>query len=276
MNEVFRLVYTSVNRLVGSEQDIARNVADILAASKRNNGKAGVTGALMFNGGVFAQVLEGPRKAVEATFERIQRDDRHGEVTVLQCAPAAERSFPNWSMAFVGHSEAGRALWDKLAGQSGFNPSKLGGDEVYAVLRRILVEEEKAPVREAPAPGALDPDRLRAELPSVGRPPRGHASPEPKASCEAKPASDPELGVLRASLAEERRRTTELRERLDETHVALAKGRAEMEQVQNECRAWAHRVRLLAEALGKEATASLKGMESERKPDAAGPNRRVG
>ncbi|MCJ2078787.1 BLUF domain-containing protein [Methylobacterium sp. E-016] len=35
----------------------------------------------MFNAGAFAQVLEGPRRQVEETFERIQCDDRHGDVT---------------------------------------------------------------------------------------------------------------------------------------------------------------------------------------------------
>ena len=55
------------------------DTADILRTSRRNNAEVGVTGALMFNGGAFAQVLEGPRRGVESTFERIQRDQRHGD-----------------------------------------------------------------------------------------------------------------------------------------------------------------------------------------------------
>ena len=37
----------------------------------------------MFNSGCFAQVLEGPHHAIQATFERIQCDERHSDVTVL-------------------------------------------------------------------------------------------------------------------------------------------------------------------------------------------------
>ena len=59
----------------------------ILAASQRNNAHAGVTGALMFTDGFFAQVLEGSMAAVEQVFERIQLDDRHSEVQLLSFAP---------------------------------------------------------------------------------------------------------------------------------------------------------------------------------------------
>lgn len=286
--DMFRLVYTSTNRLTGGEDEVAREVAEILAASKRNNVKAGVTGALMFNGGVFAQVLEGPRKAVEATFERIQRDNRHDQVTVLHCAPATERSFPNWSMAFVGRSDTGRALWDKLAGQSGFDPSKLNGDDVYAVLRRILIEEE-GPVLSKPASGLLDTEKLRAELMGAGRPAQGHAaSPAapPAAPRAATPSPskppldvapvDPELGVLRAALAEERGRTTALRGQLDAAGIALAKQRVELDEVKAERRKWAHRARLMAEALEQEAAASLQAADADGKAASGAPQRRAG
>ncbi|MGI4765000.1 MAG: BLUF domain-containing protein, partial [Janthinobacterium lividum] len=115
MSDLYRLVYTSRNLLAGGESEQSAAVGAILAASKRNNARVGVTGALLFNAGSFAQVLEGPRAAVETTFERIQRDARHSDVSVLQCDPVVERGFPNWSMAFVGQSAQGRALWEGIA-----------------------------------------------------------------------------------------------------------------------------------------------------------------
>jgi hypothetical protein len=66
-------------------------------------------GTLLFNRGCFAQVLEGPREAVERTFERIQRDPRHADVMPLEFAPVARRGFPSWSMAFVARSAPGEA-----------------------------------------------------------------------------------------------------------------------------------------------------------------------
>ena len=74
MTKLYRLVYFSRNRINGGPSQIAAEVQSILAASQRNNPPLELTGALIFNAGVFAQVLEGPRSSVEATFEKIQQD----------------------------------------------------------------------------------------------------------------------------------------------------------------------------------------------------------
>jgi hypothetical protein len=98
----------------------------------------------MFNDGCFGQVLEGPLAAVETTFERIQMDDRHGEVTLLAFDPVGGRGFSNWSMAFVGRREGGRARYGGIAAQSGFDPAGMSADELYGVLTRLLIEDEAA------------------------------------------------------------------------------------------------------------------------------------
>ena len=136
MSDLYRLVYASKNLLQGSDAEIAAAVSQILDASRRNNAGVAVTGALMFNAGAFAQVLEGPREGVENTFERIQCDPRHGDVTVLQCGLVESRTFTNWSMAFVGQSEAGRTRWDGIAAASGFDLTRLDGDA--GVLHALL------------------------------------------------------------------------------------------------------------------------------------------
>ena len=105
-NRNYRIIYMSRNLLPGSPDEIAAQVETILAVSRRNNGPAGVGGVLMFNNGCFLQVLEGPFAEVSRTFERIQRDDRHSEVIVLDAGYAEERRFPDWSMAFVGADAA--------------------------------------------------------------------------------------------------------------------------------------------------------------------------
>ena len=137
-----RLVYYSRNALSGSEQAIALEIQQVLASSRRNNAADGITGALMFNRGCFAQVLEGPRPALERTFERIQRDPRHEDVLLLQFERIQERGFPDWSMAFIGHSAEGSRLHDGIAGQSGFVPARLTGDRVVQLLRELVLEEE--------------------------------------------------------------------------------------------------------------------------------------
>jgi hypothetical protein len=98
-------------------------VDDILATSRANNERDEITGALMFNAGCFAQVLEGPLDVVEAAFERIQQDDRHSEVSLLAMEPIIERSFPNWAMGFVGLSDEDAARFADVAEATDFDPS---------------------------------------------------------------------------------------------------------------------------------------------------------
>ena len=78
-----------------------------------------MTGALVVDGGCFAQALEGPREAVERTFERIQRDARHSDVVVLQLAAVGRRGFPAWSMAFVGR-------WPRAGRRTAASPARAG------------------------------------------------------------------------------------------------------------------------------------------------------
>ena len=141
---LYRLVYYSRNCMVGSPAANAEAIQEILAASRRNNPKVGVTGALMFNTGCFAQVLEGPRDGVEFTFERIQRDQRHGSVTILEFAPASERRFKQWSMAFVGATVTDDSRYGAIGAESGYDPSRMTGDALFETLHRLVLEEEIA------------------------------------------------------------------------------------------------------------------------------------
>ncbi|MEE7457241.1 blue light sensor protein [Methylorubrum populi] len=142
--DLCRLVYYSRNRVAGAPTAMDETIRGILAVSRVNNARVGVTGALMFNAGCFAQVLEGPSEAVETTFERIQQDERHGEVSLLALEPVEERLFTDWSMAYVGASQADAARYGDMAGESGFDLSRMTGDKLCAVLHGLALEEEAA------------------------------------------------------------------------------------------------------------------------------------
>ena len=143
-HDLRRLVYYSRNRVAGEPGAMHETIRGILAASRTNNARVGVTGALMFNAGCFAQVLEGPGEAVETTFERIQQDERHGEVSLLAFEAVAARLFTDWSMAYVGASQADAARYGDMAGESGFDLSRMTGDKLCAVLHGLALEEEAA------------------------------------------------------------------------------------------------------------------------------------
>lgn len=94
----------------------------------------------MFNAGCFAQVLEGKREVLESTFERIQQDHRHGDVSLLVFEPVDARLFGEWSMGFFGQRDA--AEFADLAASTGFDPSRANGDQVVEALKKLALEEE--------------------------------------------------------------------------------------------------------------------------------------
>ena len=143
MTDVHRLVYYSRNRVDSGPAALAHEIEVILAASRRNNAKVGVTGALMFNAGCFAQVLEGDQGALETVFERIQQDDRHGDVALLSFEPVPARAFDTWSMGFVGASVEDAARYGATGLESGFDPARITGVALFETLHRLALEEER-------------------------------------------------------------------------------------------------------------------------------------
>jgi hypothetical protein len=142
MTKLYRLVYYSKNHIKGGPQQIAAEIQSILAASQRNNPSLQLTGALIFNSGVFAQVLEGPRSSVEATFEKIQQDHRHGGVQVLAFDQVEERVFAKWSMGYFGQSREGQDVFGHINKATGFSVDKMEGERLFQIIRDIAFDEE--------------------------------------------------------------------------------------------------------------------------------------
>lgn len=102
MSDLYNLAYISQNKVFGTTETIQAEIESILDSATRNNPALNVTGALLYSGGYFCQVIEGPRDVLEELFETIQMDPRHGDVTVLHFEPIDERSFSSWGMALAG------------------------------------------------------------------------------------------------------------------------------------------------------------------------------
>lgn len=106
---VYSLVYSSAAELNADSAADRAMVDSILATARRRNAEIGVTGALLFTEGKFVQALEGDRDMVRATYDRIVGDPRHSGIEVLASQFGDRRRFKEWSMAYVGNSEALRA-----------------------------------------------------------------------------------------------------------------------------------------------------------------------
>jgi hypothetical protein len=55
---------------------------------------------LLYKGGNFMQVLEGPEDQVMSLYESIKKDPRHKDVATLSKEQIQVRQFPKWEMAF--------------------------------------------------------------------------------------------------------------------------------------------------------------------------------
>ena len=87
-------VSTSINLLSDEE------LLDILKVSRDHNKALDITGLLLYKGGNFMQVLEGPDEVVNSLYEKIKIDPRHKDVTVISSEQISARQFPAWEMAF--------------------------------------------------------------------------------------------------------------------------------------------------------------------------------
>lgn len=94
------LMYASVNRVPAA---IAADVVDkIVSAARARNANHGITGALLFTGIHFVQIVEGPAAAIAALWANVQADPRHDSLVVASHGPLAERRFDGWSLAYSG------------------------------------------------------------------------------------------------------------------------------------------------------------------------------
>src|SRR3954469_19699016 len=96
-----RLIYHSENHLGAADGKMIASLNSIMDASNRNNERDGITGALLFDTLWFVQILEGEREKISATLRRILRDQRHDEVTVMDCRPVDHRQFSKWWMGLA-------------------------------------------------------------------------------------------------------------------------------------------------------------------------------
>jgi hypothetical protein len=96
-----RLLY--VSRCALEEQGAERDakVRALAAEAARRNAAAMLSGSLLYVNDSFVQVLEGPGRAVEQTFEAICCDFRHDDVKLIDLVPIKERIFSDWSLAFL-------------------------------------------------------------------------------------------------------------------------------------------------------------------------------
>lgn len=90
------MVYISSAKLMLND----REIANIVKISQTNNQQHGITGILLYNSGNFMQLIEGDDAEVEGLYEKIRKDKRHSDVTLLFKETITHRNFENWLMGY--------------------------------------------------------------------------------------------------------------------------------------------------------------------------------
>ncbi len=129
-----RLMYAS--RAADAMSDQALSL--ILKQSREHNPAEGLTGLLCYTDGIFIQVLEGGRDAVNARYKQILSDERHHSVILLSYEEVGERQFAGWSMGQVNLHRLNPGLLLKYSETGRLNPYRMSGKSLMALFHELV------------------------------------------------------------------------------------------------------------------------------------------
>jgi len=112
----------------------------ILRQCKDNNPALGITGLLCHcaASGIFMQVIEGGRAAVNQLYLKIAQDKRHSEVLLLNYQEINERRFAGWAMGQVNMARLNPALLLKYSATSVLDPYSMSGAVSLAMFEELV------------------------------------------------------------------------------------------------------------------------------------------
>lgn len=129
-----RLLYASRAASTMGEHELAT----ILRQSREHNPAAGLTGLLCYTEGIFMQVLEGGRQAVNARYKAIIDDARHRDVILLSYEEIGERQFAGWAMGSVNLSRLNPALVLKYGETGKLDPYAMSGAALMSLFHELV------------------------------------------------------------------------------------------------------------------------------------------
>lgn len=135
----FALLYISRNQI--PEAAHAREIAKILAVSLANNRAHSITGALVSTPTHFAQILEGPRGAVNNLMTRIEADLRHSDIAIVARETLPQRSLPRWSLAHIGNSDNLSHAIGKFSNVASGSSSPRDVSALWNLMRDLAYEQ---------------------------------------------------------------------------------------------------------------------------------------
>ena len=129
-----RLTYFSENQIDPSKGSVVKQLSAIHSASNRNNKVVGLTGALAFDSQWFLQVLEGDRTEVWKALRRIEEDDRHSNVVIVEAIEVSARIFGNWWMGIATCNAATADTFAPFLKNGFLQPQDMTAKEMLTLL----------------------------------------------------------------------------------------------------------------------------------------------
>jgi hypothetical protein len=135
---LIRLTYFSRSRLDQSRENLDARVREITKAAAINNRRDDITAALICDDRWFAQVIEGRETIVSLTFERILRDQRHCDVSLVTMQPIAERRYPGYAMVAIPRSQDNDDLFRHYCEDEHFDPRQMRADRLCDLIEAVV------------------------------------------------------------------------------------------------------------------------------------------
>ncbi len=126
-----RVLY--VSRAVGPQTSTV--TTSILSTAQSHNRRNGISGVLCQGQGLYLQVLEGERSAVNRLYSCILSDRRHSDVEMLHLEEITERRYADWSMAHVNLADDAPMVRMK---HPEFDPYSASGAFVMTLVEELL------------------------------------------------------------------------------------------------------------------------------------------
>lgn len=134
-----------ISHYSGNDNQVDKTLKDIVATSKENNPKQGITGVLLFDRDRFVQVIEGEQDELYELLHRLKADSRHKSINVFFDDPIDHQEFTDWNMdvfEFEGSSHLNDQLIENFRQiyMETFKPSAV---QVVSWVKHMIEEPER-------------------------------------------------------------------------------------------------------------------------------------
>ena len=110
----------------------------ICASARQHNADHGVTGVLVFGGGIFMQALEGARQTISDLYGVIHKDARHQDVVLLHYEEITERRFGGWTMGLVNAERVNASVLLKYSERAVLDPYTVSGRASLSLIEDLM------------------------------------------------------------------------------------------------------------------------------------------